>query len=107
VRLSAGLPDTVVVAVPVRGGNGAAVLVGQLPPEAEGVDVAELLDRESAKGSAGELVAVPVEVPDRYQRVLLVGTGDGSPPTCARPVPRSPVGPRTPPRWRWTCGLPT
>jgi leucyl aminopeptidase len=55
------------------------VLLGQLPSEADAVDLPALLGRESAKGGAGELVPVPLAAPLRYETMLLVGTGDGSP----------------------------
>ena len=79
VQLSAELPDAVVVAVPLRAGDGSAVLLGALPAQVDGVDVDALLGRESAKGGAGELVTVPVLAPDPHERVLLLGTGEGSP----------------------------
>jgi leucyl aminopeptidase len=79
VSLSAELPDAAVLALPLRAGDGTAVLLGQLPSEADAVDVAALLGRESAKGGAGELVPVPLAAPQRYPSMLLVGTGDGSP----------------------------
>jgi leucyl aminopeptidase len=60
-------PD-VVLAVPTRPGEPAKVL-GDAPDGAR-----EAVERERAKGEAGELVAVPGE-----QRVLLLGTGDASP----------------------------
>jgi leucyl aminopeptidase len=58
----------VVLAVPTRPGEPAKVL-GDAPDGAR-----EAVERERAKGEAGELVAVPGE-----QRVLLLGTGDASP----------------------------
>jgi leucyl aminopeptidase len=58
----------VVLAVPTRPGEPAKVL-GDAPDGAR-----EAVERERAKGDAGELVAVPGE-----QRVLLLGTGDASP----------------------------
>ena len=63
VVLSASVPDAEVLAVPAEG---AAF---------DGVDVPALLEREKAKGEAGEIVAVPLE---QEQRVLLLGTGDAS-----------------------------
>src|SRR5207237_1408830 len=69
-RLTGALPaadsDTV-LALPTRPGEPASV-VGAPP-----VDVTALLAREKARGEAGELLAVPGE-----QRVLLLGTGDGT-----------------------------
>jgi len=58
----------VVLAVPTRPGEPAKVL-GDAPDGAR-----EAVERERAKGEAGELVALPGE-----QRVLLLGTGDASP----------------------------
>ena len=60
VSLSAELPGASVLAVPLQSAEGVAGLLGGLPPEADGVDLAALLSRESAKGGAGELVTVPV-----------------------------------------------
>jgi leucyl aminopeptidase len=56
-----------VLAVPTRSGDPAKVL-GSAPDGARGA-----IERERAKGDAGELVALPGE-----QRVLLLGTGDAS-----------------------------
>ena len=75
-RLAGDRPDLPVVAVPTGPGDDGAVLLGSLPLE---LDVAALLLRERAKGEAGELVSVPVTGADPLERVLLVGTGDGSP----------------------------
>ncbi len=68
-RLAGDLPAaSAVLAVPTRAGTPVAVL-GRVPG-----DAAALLEREKAKGEAGELIAVPVE-----ERIFLLGTGDGSP----------------------------
>ncbi|MCU1621921.1 MAG: Leucyl aminopeptidase [Frankiales bacterium] len=56
-------------ALPTRPGDGTPRVLGRPP-----IEVAALLEREKAKGEAGELIAIPVE-----DRVLLLGTGDGSP----------------------------
>ncbi|MGB8649427.1 MAG: hypothetical protein WCD35_02070, partial [Mycobacteriales bacterium] len=71
--LSGDVPAAAVVAVPTRPGE-PTELAGKAP-----VDVRGLLERERAKGEAGELVAVPVTDHQTLERVLLVGTGDGSP----------------------------
>jgi leucyl aminopeptidase len=71
--LAQDVPEAAVLAVPTRSEDGAAVLPGDAP-----VDVAGLLEREQAKGSPGEVVSVPVTAPGVLERVLLVGTGDGS-----------------------------
>ena len=55
-----------------------AALVGELPAELE-IDAAALLARESSKGGAGELVAVPVTGDGVLERVLLAGTGAATP----------------------------
>ena len=75
VGLADDLPAAAVVAVPTRTADGAVALAGSLPAAASAVDVEALLARESAKGGAGELVAVPVQGP----RVLLLGVGDAAP----------------------------
>jgi leucyl aminopeptidase len=62
-----------VLAVPTRPGDPASV-VGSAP-----TDVRALLERERAKGEPGELVPVPGE-----QRVLLLGTGDATPPALRK-----------------------
>jgi leucyl aminopeptidase len=76
VSLARDVPQAAVLAVPTAPGDeeGTAALRGSAP-----VDVAALLGREKAKGSAGELVAVPVTEPGVLERVLLVGTGAGAP----------------------------
>ena len=67
--LAATPPVAAVLALPTTPGDEGPRVLGQPP-----VDVAALLVREKAKGEAGEVVTVPVE-----DRVLLLGTGDGSP----------------------------
>jgi leucyl aminopeptidase len=62
-----------VLAVPTRPGDPVSV-AGTTP-----TDVRALLEREKAKGEPGELVSVPGE-----QRVLLLGTGDASPPALRK-----------------------
>ena len=62
------------VAVPTTSQDGTARLAGETP-----VDTAGLLEREGAKGGAGELISVPVTATGTLERVLLVGTGEGSP----------------------------
>ena len=73
-RLSLDLPAAVVVALPT-GPGGDGVRVHGRPP----LDVAAVLLREHAKGEAGEVHSIPVTGNDPLERVLLVGTGDGSP----------------------------
>ncbi|CAN5258308.1 hypothetical protein BH24ACT10_BH24ACT10_04880 [soil metagenome] len=77
VGLAADLPAAcAAVAVPVRTVDGAVAPAGVLPGAAAAVDLEALLERESAKGGAGELVAVPV---DGAVRVLLLGVGAATP----------------------------
>ena len=71
-------PAAAVVAVPTAPEGDAARLAGELPAGLE-LDLAALLARETAKGSAGEVVGVPVTVEGDLERVLLVGTGAASP----------------------------
>ncbi len=71
-------PVAPVLAVPTAAEGEAARLVGPAP-DLPGVDLPALLARESAKGSPGEVVAVPVTAEGELERVLLVGTGAGSP----------------------------
>ena len=77
-RLTTTLPQVVVVALPTAPGDGAATLLGELAVLPD-TDISALLARESAKGEAGELVAVPVLDGGPPERLLLFGTGDGSP----------------------------
>ena len=65
VVLSASVPAADVLALPIREGL-----------TLDGVDVVALLEREKSKGEAGEIIAAPL---DQAQRVLLLGTGEGSP----------------------------
>src|SRR4051794_19868255 len=78
-RSAVAATDVDVIAVGTTQGDEAAVAgsdVGQLGDRI-GVDLAAYLIREKAKGSAGEVVALPVPG-DSLRTVLLVGTGDGS-----------------------------
>ncbi|MCW2681496.1 MAG: Leucyl aminopeptidase [Frankiales bacterium] len=65
------MPEVAVLAVPTVGDDGSARLPGT-PAD----DFTDLLEREQAKGSPGEVVAVPSSSPTR---LLLVGTGAGTP----------------------------
>ena len=76
-RLAAVLPDAVVVALATAAVDGVATLLAELVALPD-TDVPALLARESAKGAAGELVAVPVLNGGPPERILLLGTGDGS-----------------------------
>ncbi|MCU1622852.1 MAG: Leucyl aminopeptidase [Frankiales bacterium] len=67
--LAGTVPAAAVLALPTRPGDDRATVLAQPP-----VDVTSLLDRDKAKGEAGELIALPTE-----ERVLLLGTGDGGP----------------------------
>ena len=78
VVLAADLPQTAVLAVPTQPADGGARLVGGCPVELADLDLGALLSRESAKGAAGEIVAVPVPGQGPRERVLLVGMGDAS-----------------------------
>ena len=68
--LAGSAPDAEVIAVPTRPGDDGPSLVGAAP-----LDLGNLLEREKAKGEAGEIVTAPTTADPR---VLLVGTGDGS-----------------------------
>jgi leucyl aminopeptidase len=72
--LAEAVPAAAVLAVPTRPGQDGPQIVGTTP-----VDVAGLLEREKAKGEAGELVAVPVPGEGPLERVLLVGAGAATP----------------------------
>jgi leucyl aminopeptidase len=75
VGLEAGVPAVAVLALPTRPSEGApAELLATSP-----VDVDGLLEREDAKGEAGEIVAVPVPGEGPLERVLLAGTGEATP----------------------------
>ena len=76
-RLAAALPDAVVVALATATVDGVATLLADLVVLPD-TDVPALLVLESAKGAAGELVAVPVRGGGPPERILLLGTGDGS-----------------------------
>ena len=62
--------------MPTGPGADGVVLHGDVPLDLDGP---ALLAREGATGVAGELVNVPVTGADPLERVLLVGTGDGTP----------------------------
>ena len=72
------LPDTAVLALPTAADGEVVRVLGALP-DGLPVDAAALLVRESVKGSAGEIVSVPVTAQGTLERVLLVGTGGGTP----------------------------
>jgi leucyl aminopeptidase len=65
-RLAGSVPGADVLAVPTRPGDGGAELLADL-------DVHGVLERDKAKGEAGEVVTVPTP-----ELVFLVGTGDGT-----------------------------
>ncbi len=67
--LSGVVPAAAVLALPTKPGDDRPKVLAQPP-----IDVTALLEREKAKGEAGELIALPTE-----ERVLLLGTGDGGP----------------------------
>ena len=68
------------LAVPVRPGDDGGAPAGPLPAGLpDGLDVAALLARESAKGAAGEVVSAPVTGDGPLERVLLLGVGEASP----------------------------
>ncbi len=80
VALAADLPQAAVLAVPTQPAEGGARLAGVVEvggPDA--FDVEGLLSRESAKGEAGELVAVPLPGQGRWERALLSGVGAATP----------------------------
>ena len=77
--LRPSLPVAAVLAVPTAPEGESARLLGALPDEVD-VELAPLLVREGAKGGAGELVGVPVPTGGELERILLVGTGEGTPP---------------------------
>jgi leucyl aminopeptidase len=68
--LAAELPDAAVVAVPTVAHDG-----GARAAAASDDDFSDLLEREKAKGGAGEVVSAPTT---GATRLLLVGTGDGT-----------------------------
>jgi leucyl aminopeptidase len=77
VRLAADVPaSAAVLAVPVRPAEGGPEVLGSVPSEAG--DAAGLLRREKAEGAAAEVTGVPL-VDGPHERVLLAGTGEGSP----------------------------
>ncbi|MFN2536937.1 MAG: leucyl aminopeptidase [Mycobacteriales bacterium] len=67
--LAGTVPAAAVVALATQPSDEGPRVLGRPP-----VDVAGLLEREKARGEAGELVAVPVE-----DRLFLLGVGDGGP----------------------------
>ena len=67
--LAGTVPVAAVIALPTAPGDDGVRVLGQPP-----IEMAGLLERDKAKGEAGELIAVPVE-----NRVFLLGTGDGGP----------------------------
>ena len=71
-------PVAAVLAVPTAPEGESARLAGELPAGLD-LDVTALLARESAKGSPGEVVSVPVTVEGDLERVLLVGSGAATP----------------------------
>ncbi len=77
VVLSAAVLSGPVLAVPVRPSDDGARLAGTL--DVPGVDADGLLARESAKGGAGEVVAVPVPGEGPLEKVLLIGVGAAAP----------------------------
>ncbi len=83
VRLATDLPSVKVFALATAAVDGVVTLLGELlvlPP----TDVPALLAREAAKGEAGEVVDVPVLDGGPPERILLLGTGDGSPAALRR-----------------------
>ena len=76
-RLAAALPDAVVVALATAAVDGVVTLLAELVALPD-TDVPALLARESAKGAAGEVLVVPVLDGGPPERILLLGTGDGS-----------------------------
>jgi leucyl aminopeptidase len=74
--LAAEVPEAAVLAVPLLPveQDGVARPAGSVP-----VDLTGLLEREQAKGTPGELVAVPVTAEGTLERVLLAGLGERSP----------------------------
>ncbi len=71
VALAAELPEAETTALPTVSDDGSARL-----PGAPVDDLSDVLSREKAKGTAGELVALPAT---DSGRVLLLGTGDATP----------------------------
>jgi leucyl aminopeptidase len=73
-----GAPSRVVLALPTVPDGEAARLVGPLP-DATGVQPVAVLAAESAKAGPGEVVSAPGAPGSPIERVLLAGTGTGSP----------------------------
>jgi leucyl aminopeptidase len=78
--------DASALALPTRPDDGGAKLGagGEEVGAAFGADLAALLAREKAKGSAGELVSLPILGGGAVEQILLVGTGDGGPQALRR-----------------------
>ena len=72
--LADDLPDAAVVAVPTVPDDGGARVLGAAPDAAT-----TLLEREKAKGKAGELATLPANEPGVLERTLLLGLGESSP----------------------------
>jgi leucyl aminopeptidase len=71
-----------VLALPTRSGDASdsvAVLLAATPAGSSLAELGAVLAADDAKGSAGELVAYTVPGAEPRQRLLLVGTGAGSP----------------------------
>ncbi len=77
VRTTDTRPDAVVLALPLVAVDDAVTVSGELP--ATGLDVPALLLAEKAGGDAGALLSLPVTAAGTLDRLLLVGTGTGSP----------------------------
>jgi len=76
----------VAIAVPLRPADGGAEPDLTGVPEMDGLDARRLarhLAREKATGDAGEVVVVPL-VADGPELLLLIGLGDGSPPSMRK-----------------------
>lgn len=87
IRLTEGAPFSVAarmkadaVAVPASPGKSGPVLGAGASDMAErtGLDIAEVLAKEGAKGETGEVVCVPVPAEEGLVQGLVVGVGDGS-----------------------------
>ncbi|MGI8535090.1 MAG: leucyl aminopeptidase [Mycobacteriales bacterium] len=77
VVLAADPPPAEVLALPTQPAEGGARLAGADPAALDpaALDIDGVLSRESAKAEPGELVAVPLPVDGRWERLLLVGVG--------------------------------
>ncbi|HWH29660.1 MAG TPA: leucyl aminopeptidase [Mycobacteriales bacterium] len=78
VRLVDDVPVASVLALPTAPGSDGAPpdVLGQVPGD---LPAAVLLGREKATGEPGEVVVVPLPSSEAPERLLLVGTGSGSP----------------------------